>query len=981
MWMKAGAFFALSLLGFALATNASQPGNGPSDRVDVEINDTLSLLRQGEESVVLPQTGRAILVVGNSGAGKSTVVQFVAGDPSNLVAEGSRGQYLISDGNQRIGSSTLKSQTIFPELVVHNETGTAIYDCPGFSDTRDTAHDIAATYVTKLVASRLNELKFLFVVSYQSVRRGVDRYDFVKLVWHATTFIRDLDKFNQSMGLVVSKVDNLMAKKPGGKVELVPDEQILADVAAFMKDAKEYFKQRLNEDDRLKYEGDFYTKAIQFVDILLTIGSNDTFKNLAIFRRPNKAGPLDSMPLLMKNRLDIKRVMLNETIYSPRNAGDLRYTVSEHSKLRIGDLMRALSEKCSSKMNAVLENVNQVHSVLAKSLEIELEKTASDPWFVPSLQIAKAFVNSNASVSTLYGKLSAVIHNGSDLHAASQYLYDALRQGPLQAAKDFTPEMNETAAYLRYADFLREMASQDGTSVSFDLGNKLLDLVHNATQLNDQIKATIRRARDGVKSELQSSFNQLQSHVMEHYKRVKMDNLMRVSRKLLQDLPALQTLHREASFLSRSTLDAPTIGSLIQDRLSSLGIDLPEQWLLGIQTQSAKIPFLAKLRSGSSNELLESSFTNRTTQEIAMSVQQDELWYRFLIALIDRLSTYEFQQNKDKYDLRFVSVNRGNFASLIARLIKNFPNPHDWEEVTLLPETQERIIDLGQVLDATVTVSAEPLTQMDESGRFTISGPYIFMNQVLNSSSHVAMPLSHKWVVIHALKSFYIDSDVNQFAQISSFSPYLTVIGAPTMKLGGEPGSSPSPQKAEAYGREDDERTWEGKAPSGRPGISGQPGGSFYSLHLESTGDEGLKILVDGGNGGRGQDGADGFPRSPTAVEKLIERGLSNAQPSINSKGECDIATTLSRSCSQKRVDYFFGIYGAYKCYCTVSMRMPRGQDGGDGGRGGDGAKGGYFQLIRLSDNHVMRYGSQQYRSHPPSDLASQFYYFRSFQK
>ena len=61
-----------------------------------------------------------ILVLGTTGAGKSTLVQFLAGPAEQLVSRQvhpNRKEYLIEGGGDRIGSG-VASKTKLPEVVV-----------------------------------------------------------------------------------------------------------------------------------------------------------------------------------------------------------------------------------------------------------------------------------------------------------------------------------------------------------------------------------------------------------------------------------------------------------------------------------------------------------------------------------------------------------------------------------------------------------------------------------------------------------------------------------------------------------------------------------------------------------------------------------------------------------------------------------------------------------------------------------------------
>ena len=161
-----------------------------------KINQTIALLNEGEEKIELyEQNENLTLILGNTGAGKTTFLQWIAGDNSKLIAtEKSPGVFNIEDGN-RISTANLKSKTLFPELVVYSRTNSAFYDCPGFMDTRGTSHDIAVTYFIKKVADHAKWLKLIFIVSYSSLEEGGSRDDFKNLLRHGTNLVKNIDKY------------------------------------------------------------------------------------------------------------------------------------------------------------------------------------------------------------------------------------------------------------------------------------------------------------------------------------------------------------------------------------------------------------------------------------------------------------------------------------------------------------------------------------------------------------------------------------------------------------------------------------------------------------------------------------------------------------------------------------------------------------------------------------------------------------------
>ena len=103
---------------------------------------TLEFLEEGDSLIELSSI-ELVLVVGNTGAGKSTLVQFFAGSDSDgdgckLESYKKGRSYLIRDiGCYQISRMETVSKSISPELVTHQSRGLRLYDCPGFSDTRN----------------------------------------------------------------------------------------------------------------------------------------------------------------------------------------------------------------------------------------------------------------------------------------------------------------------------------------------------------------------------------------------------------------------------------------------------------------------------------------------------------------------------------------------------------------------------------------------------------------------------------------------------------------------------------------------------------------------------------------------------------------------------------------------------------------------------------------------------------------------------
>jgi len=203
-------------------------------RAPDEIAETFRLLAEGEKNITFPDSFKNyILLVGNTGGGKTTLAFVLATDNSRLTSkEVEAGKYVIEDPDGKISGGT-ESKTLFPEFLPDKDAMVGYYDCAGFEDTRGMPSDIAANFFLKQVIDHAASLKFLISINYASLQASVDRTDFTNLLQYMSTLVKDFKNFNNSVGIVATKVDNPVFWE-GGIPTLVPDATIIADIGAFI---------------------------------------------------------------------------------------------------------------------------------------------------------------------------------------------------------------------------------------------------------------------------------------------------------------------------------------------------------------------------------------------------------------------------------------------------------------------------------------------------------------------------------------------------------------------------------------------------------------------------------------------------------------------------------------------------------------------------------------------------------------------------
>lgn len=308
-----------------------------TSNINAAMEFTHSLLQQGDAIIELnPHYRDVVLVLGNTGSGKSTLIQWLRGNSQLLsieVAKGT-GEYLITDNNNRIGNSTTTSQTLFPELILDGNSN-YFYDCPGFQDTRNATYDIAASFFIRKVIKHAKSVKLLFVVSYPSVRKGVDRIDFPKFLTHATKLVQNIEKFKDSIAMVVTKVDNSYIRT-GRDFTLVDDAVIIKNIADFLLEVQ----QDLENREVTSYN------SIALIKILRTQVGNE-YSRIGIFRRPDDGGFLNENKVLEDERESFLKT-LESLSFTCKVRSDFGFTISAESRNEVNDLINKVSDSIVS---------------------------------------------------------------------------------------------------------------------------------------------------------------------------------------------------------------------------------------------------------------------------------------------------------------------------------------------------------------------------------------------------------------------------------------------------------------------------------------------------------------------------------------------------------------------------------------------------------------------------------------------------------
>lgn len=341
-------FCVLALVTLATLANSS------ADSVE----SSFEFINQVQNNLKLTNNPNIILVIGNSGSGKSTLVHYIAGDYSKLVSSepiGDETEYKIDDGlDPEIGSivSTTVSRTLVPEMII-DEKKNVWYDCPGFGDTRNRTVEIATTFMIKSVIENALSVKIVLVVNYASVTESYDRFDLERLMTRATQLIKNIDRYKNSVSLVVSKAPSYWMK--GRRSIEIFDESVKKSTANYMS------KYRLVQQEKGSNE-----KKIHLIDALLKKTSDGDYPKISVFWRPSDAGAFNTIDKMIDGRQEIRNSILQQTSYTKIQQNDFGFPLTDGAQIHIA----TMAQHTIANISTILMNIdNHLLSALQQKIE------------------------------------------------------------------------------------------------------------------------------------------------------------------------------------------------------------------------------------------------------------------------------------------------------------------------------------------------------------------------------------------------------------------------------------------------------------------------------------------------------------------------------------------------------------------------------------------------------------------------------------
>jgi energy-coupling factor transporter ATP-binding protein EcfA2 len=302
-----------------------------NDGKPINLPQLKQLIHSGLEAIPIDKDNQeAIIVIGDTGVGKSTIMSFLAGAQLVVKYDGLK-PYLDNSNSSKIKIGHEKySETSIPTKVVID--GMAFYDCPGFKDNKGEEYEISNSFFVQRLLDIYSKVKLVLIVDESHVSEArADKLP--KLIKNLHRSFKTFEDIKDGVCIIINRA--------------APDHSV------------EDYNKEIRKMTKLKNELGplFMEKEQEFLDFLMFR------KRVLLFKQAGKGNATSFQPGSdERGILDCIRQM------SYVKSKHIENILSESAKLAIRDFIDEITQRSNNKIEIICAEIIEIYTVKVQNL-------------------------------------------------------------------------------------------------------------------------------------------------------------------------------------------------------------------------------------------------------------------------------------------------------------------------------------------------------------------------------------------------------------------------------------------------------------------------------------------------------------------------------------------------------------------------------------------------------------------------------------
>lgn len=248
---------------------------------------------------------------------------------------------------------------LIPDLIPNKNRGFEFYTMPEYNITADVKYDITRTHILQRLLKYAVGVKFLFVISYASVEHtepdtADEREEIKELVRNATNLIKDIEKYKNSMALVVTNYNSTGS-----------DEFDVVNIAGVLEKISIEYDAEIDNPDITEAEREEIRRNRKLINIFQTTthdgSSTSIHPKIGIFRVANQTGLVDDIEYLDTEKVHIRSIIEENIQYVQKEDDDFHFNIRDESRVYIPNLIKLTEEQLLLDISDISSELEDIH--------------------------------------------------------------------------------------------------------------------------------------------------------------------------------------------------------------------------------------------------------------------------------------------------------------------------------------------------------------------------------------------------------------------------------------------------------------------------------------------------------------------------------------------------------------------------------------------------------------------------------------------